>query len=113
MSVIQDILVQVFLLLGIIFGLAGNIGIALFPDIYTRLQASSTCSTTAVFSILLAGMIHSGFTPMTGKLAGITIFFLISSPVSAHIIAKYAWRENIQPWRVYNSLSKIQERKQK
>jgi multicomponent Na+:H+ antiporter subunit G len=110
---LQDILVQVFLLLGLIFGLAGNIGIVLFPDVYTRLQASSTCSTTAVFSILLAGMIHSGFTPMTGKLLGITIFFLISSPASAHIIAKYAWLENIQPWRVYNSLSKIQERKRK
>lgn len=101
MSIVQSLLVQFFLLLGIIFGIAGNLGIIRCPDIYTRLQASSTCSTTAVFSILLAAIIKSGFTPMTGKLTGIAIFFLLSSPFCAHIIAKYAWREEIQPWHIY------------
>jgi multisubunit Na+/H+ antiporter MnhG subunit len=38
---------------------------------------------------------------MTGKLTGIAIFFLLSSPFCAHIIAKYAWREEIQPWHIY------------
>lgn len=109
MSGIQDILVQFFLFLGILFGVVGNIGILLFPDVYTRLQASSTCSTTSVFSIFLAGMIHSGFAPMTGKLLGITVFFLVSSPVSAHIIARYAWYLEIQPWRKFRSVSKIPE----
>ena len=109
MSGIGEILVQFFLIMGILFGVIGNIGILLFPDIYTRLQASSTCGTTSVLSIFLAGMIHSGFTPMTGKLIGITIFFLVSSPVSAHIIARYAWHRGIMPWRKIRSISKIPE----
>jgi multicomponent Na+:H+ antiporter subunit G len=99
MSLVQDLLVQFFLLLGILFGIIGNIGILLFPDVYTRLQASSTCGTTSIFSILVAGMIHSGLTAMTGKLLAITLFFLVSSPIAAHIIARYAWREGILPWK--------------
>lgn len=109
MNMIQEILVQLFLLLGIVFGVIGNIGVILFPDVYTRLQASSTCTTTSVFSILLAGMIHSGFTPMTGKLMGIAVFFLVSSPVSAHIIARYAWHMEIMPWKKRKTESTFRE----
>lgn len=99
MSFLQDIAVQVFLLLGILFGIVGNLGILIFPDVYTRLQGSSTASTTSVFSIFLAGIIHSGLTPMTGKLLVISLFFLVSSPLAAHIIGGYAWKEGILPWK--------------
>ena len=94
-----DFLVYLFLGLGVVFNLMGNVGVLIFPDSYTRLQASSTCSTTSVISIFIAAMLNSGLDPITGKIIVITLFFFVSSPVSAHIIARYAWnRENI-PWR--------------
>jgi multicomponent Na+:H+ antiporter subunit G len=89
----------VFLALGAIFGIMGNLGVLIFPDIYTRLQASSTCSTTSVFSVFVACMIVSGFSPMTGKLLVITLFFFITNPISSHIIARLAWESEIVPWR--------------
>ena len=92
-------LVQFFLALGIIFALMGNIGFLIFPDVYTRLQASSTCSTTSVFSFFIAAILSSGFSPISGKIIVLMLFFLISSPVSAHIIAQYAWKREIIPWR--------------
>ncbi len=88
-----------FLGLGAVFSLMGNIGVLVFPDIYTRLQASSTCSTTSIFSVFVACMILSGFTPITGKILVITLFFFITNPISAHIIARYAWQSEIVPWR--------------
>ncbi len=93
------VLIQVFLFLGLVFSVMGNLGVLIFPDIYTRLQASSTASTTSVFSIFIAAMLASGFSPMTGKLVVISVFFLISNPVSSHIIARYAWEQGILPWR--------------
>lgn len=90
---------QVFLLLGIVFSIMGNIGVLIFPDVYTRLQASSTCSTTSVLSIFIAAMLSAGFSPLTGKILAITVFFLVSSPVSSYIIARYAWHKDIPPWR--------------
>ena len=95
--------VQAFLLMGIVFSIMGNLGVLIFPDVYTRLQASSTCSTTSVFSIFIAAMLSAGFSPLTGEILAITVFFLITSPVSSYIIARYAWRKDIPPWRKIKS----------
>lgn len=96
---IVDWIAVLFLLLGVIFGVMGNLGVLVFPDIYTRLQASSTASTTSVFSVFVATMLVSGATPMTGKILVITLFFLVTSPIAAHIIARFAWEDDIVPWR--------------
>lgn len=85
--------------LAIVMAVAGNIGVLRLPDVYSRLQASSTCGTTAVFSVFLAAMVSSGFTALTGKLVVMALFFLVSSPVSAHIVARYAWDRGIMPRR--------------
>ncbi len=95
----MDYAVYLFLALAVVFNLMGNIGILIFPDAYTRLQASSTCSTTSVISVFIASMIDAGFSAITGKVFVITLFFFVSSPVSAHIIARYAWNSGIVPWR--------------
>jgi len=92
-------IVQFFLLLGVVFSVIGNLGVLIFPDVYTRLQASSTCSTTSVFSIFLAAMLSAGISQLTGKILVITLFFLFSSPVSAYIVARFAWNQDIVPWR--------------
>ena len=88
-----------FLALGVIFGVMGNLGVLIFPDVYTRLQASSTCSTTSVFSVFVTCMIVSGFGPMTGKIAVIALFFVVTSPIASHIIARFAWERGVNPWR--------------
>ncbi|MFW5684074.1 MAG: cation:proton antiporter, partial [Spirochaetota bacterium] len=54
----------VFLILGGVFSVMGNLGVLIFPDVYTRLQASSTCSTTSVFSVFVACMVLSGLSPI-------------------------------------------------
>lgn len=89
----------IFFILGVFFALTGHLGLLKAPDVYTRLQTSSTCSTTSVLSILIACMLLSGISPFTGKVAAITIFFIITNPVATHIIARYAWEEGIVPWR--------------
>jgi len=85
--------------LGILFGFLGNVGVMRFPDIYTRLQASSKCGITSVLSILIASMLLKGFSPMTGRIFVIMIFFLITGPVASHIIGRKAWEEGIIPWK--------------
>lgn len=86
-----------FLGLGLFFGIMGNAGVLRFPDVYTRLHASAKCSTTSVLSILLACMFHAGWSPMTGRIAVIAVFFLITSPVAAHIIGRSAWLRGLIP----------------
>ena len=95
----MDWIALLFFVLGGIFGIMGNLGVLVFPDVYTRLQASSTCSTTSVFSVFVACMIVAGLSPMTGKILVITLFFFITNPIASHIIARYAWEREIVPWR--------------
>ena len=85
--------------LGVVFNIMGNLGVLILPDVYTRLQASSTCSTTSVFSILLGCLFLSEWGPMTGKIIVISIFFFVTNPISAHIIARFAWDSEMTPWR--------------
>jgi multicomponent Na+:H+ antiporter subunit G len=89
----------IFFGLAIVFGMMGNLGLLIMPDVYTRLQVSSTCSTTSVLSAIIAAMLLSGFSATTGRLLVIALFFFVSSPVSVHIIAKYAWYSGVVPWR--------------
>ena len=100
---------QLFLLFGIIFSVMGNLGMLLFPDVYTRLQASSTCGTTSIVSIFIAAMLFEGFSPLTGKILVITLFFLISSPLSSYIVARFAWNHDIVAWRKFKPRSPASE----
>ena len=96
---IAAVIVQVFIGLGFVFALLGHLGVLVFPDVYTRLQASSTCTTTSVISFFIAAMVDSGISATTGKIVVISVFFIVSSPVSSHIVARYAWSRGIIPWR--------------
>ncbi len=87
------------IVLGMGFGLLGNLGVFFMPDPYTRLQVSSTCSTTSVISVILAAMLSSGLSAATGKLFIILLYFLVSSPTATTIIARYAWESGVEPWR--------------
>jgi multicomponent Na+:H+ antiporter subunit G len=97
--------VQALMALGLFFAVMGNLGVFRFPDIYTRLHASSKCGTTSVFSILLGCMLLEGLSAMTGKIVAISVFFLITTPVASHVIGRCAWQRNVLPWRKQRSRS--------
>jgi multicomponent Na+:H+ antiporter subunit G len=89
----------IFFALGVVFAAMGNLGVLIFPDVYTRLQASSTCSTTSILSILVGCMIIAGISATSGKIVVITLFFFVTNPIASHIIARYAFESDMIPWR--------------
>jgi len=83
----------------VIFGTAGIIGLFLFPDSYSRLQAGSLCGTTAVFSIFIGSLALSPDWSMAARILIIAFFFLLSSPTGTHIVARFAWNGGVLPWK--------------
>jgi multicomponent K+:H+ antiporter subunit G len=87
-----DALVSVFLVAGAMFALIGSWGLAKLPDFFMRLHGSSKASTLGVGSMLIASMIyftaHLGVPSLRELL--ITLFLLVTTPVSAHLLAKAA-----------------------
>ena len=92
MRIVIDILIG----LSILFALAGTVGMIRMPDAYTRMQSSTIISTFGVLGVLIGAILYSilylGDISMTVKLAVLIVFYLITSPVAGHAIARAAYR---------------------
>ncbi|PLW76982.1 Na+/H+ antiporter subunit G [Cohaesibacter celericrescens] len=95
----SDILVGILLLISATFVLTASIGVMRFPDVYTRMHSASKAGTLGSGVALLALALYSGeLSIVTRALAGI-VFFLLTAPVSAHLIARVAYLTGTRPWK--------------
>ena len=87
-----ELLVCLLLMLGAAFALLGSVGLARFPDFYTRLHGPSKSITLGVGAIVIASAIH--FSTQSEGISVreflITMFLFITTPVSTHLVAKAA-----------------------
>lgn len=89
---------RLFMGFGIFFMLIGTIGVLRFPDVYTRLHASSKCGTTGVISIFIGLMILKGFSHISLQIAVIAFFIFVTNPVASHAIGKSANDSKVPMW---------------
>ena len=106
LSEIVDIIVYIFLAIGVFFNLLAGVGLLRFPDVYTRLHAGTKCTTFgSIFlcgSVILLGlkMWYQGSTDgsvLAIHTAGALIAILITNPTGAHAIARAAHRSGVKP----------------
>lgn len=86
----------IFLIIGVLFMVLGCLGLVRLPDVYNRLQAATKCVTLGVCSMLLGLIIIKGLTPMSGKALLCVVFILITSPTSAHALARGAYKSKVR-----------------
>ena len=89
---IFEIIGSVLILLGATFALVGSIGLARFPDVFTRLHGPTKATTLGVGGVLLGTILFLVVQGETGVIREllITVFLFLTAPVSAHLIAKAA-----------------------
>ncbi|EAM8864002.1 Na+/H+ antiporter subunit G [Acinetobacter lwoffii] len=91
MSLILEILVSIFLLIGAFFMLVGGIGMVRLPDLFMRLHAPTKSSTLGLGSFLMASILFSAIYGRFGFAEVlITLFAFITAPVSANLMAQAA-----------------------
>ena len=87
-----ELVVSILLVIGGIFVLVGSLGLAKLPDFYTRLHGPTKATTLGMGCLLIASMIlvtyQQGYLSLHELL--ITLFLLITAPVTAHMLAKTA-----------------------
>lgn len=88
-SIISLILIYI----GAIFILIAAIGIIRFPDVYTRMSASTKAVTFGTGFILLGVIIHYNSTYVMIEIIGIFIFLLFSLSTAAHVIGITAYKD--------------------
>lgn len=90
MSILFALLTAAIIVLGAFFSLVAAIGINRLPDLYTRMHAASKAGTIGSGLLLLAVGLHAAdFSTLARALVGF-LFFILTAPVSAHLLAKAA-----------------------
>jgi multicomponent K+:H+ antiporter subunit G len=91
-SMILEIISVILILLGAGIALIGSIGLARFPDVFTRLHGPTKATTLGVGGVILGTILFLVVQGETGVIREllITVFLFLTAPVSAHLIAKVA-----------------------
>lgn len=89
---VLELISVILILFGAAIALVGSIGLARFPDIFTRLHGPTKATTLGVGGVLLGTILLLVLQGETGVIREllITVFLFLTAPVSAHLIAKAA-----------------------
>ena len=93
-----ELIVAVFVLLGAGFVFVGSLGLVRLADFYCRLHGPSKSTTLGLGGILIGSAVYfttRGATSLHEVL--ITFFLFITTPVSAHLLAKAALHLRLPP----------------
>lgn len=104
---ILDIASWACLVIGVLFCVAGGIGLIRFPDVYTRGHAAGVIDTGGAAFILLGLALQAGFTLITVKLVLIFLLLYLTSPTATHALVKGAIAGGLRP--VGRDLSEAEE----
>ncbi|UJW76505.1 monovalent cation/H(+) antiporter subunit G [Rhizobium sp. SL42] len=89
-DILVALVIAAIIVAGALFSLVAAIGLNRLPDLYTRMHAASKAGTVGSGLLLLAVGLHSGeFAIFIRALAGF-VFFILTAPVSAHLLARAA-----------------------
>ncbi len=84
-------LADALVVLGLFVMTVGVYGVIRMPDTYTRLHAASKAVFLGVISLLVASVV-TGDEEIILRAALIAVFLMLTTPVSAHVIARAAYR---------------------
>jgi multicomponent Na+:H+ antiporter subunit G len=108
MDMLLAIVVAILLLAGALFSLVASIGIIRLPDLYSRMHAAAKAGTVGSGLLLLAAGIHAQDLPTLSRALAGFIFFVLTAPISAHLLARAAHKAGcrLSPLSVRDDLKK-------
>jgi multicomponent Na+:H+ antiporter subunit G len=92
------IIADTLLITGLLFILAGVIGILRLPDFYTRLHAMGKCDTLGVALVLIALALHEGLSLYSVKILLLSVFIGLANPTATHALGRAALKAGLTPW---------------
>lgn len=95
LSLVQQIFVSLFAVLGSFFLAVGTIGLIRLPDVFNRMHATTKATTLGAGFTFLAGFTYYG--PQGAGLTAVIgiLFLFMTAPTGAHLISRAAHRMGI------------------
>jgi len=96
---IRTIITGVLMAVGCFLIVVAALGVARFPDFYSRMHPAGKGDTLGQTLVLISLMVYEGFSLASFKLLLIVAFIYITNPTATHFIAKAAYLAGVKPWR--------------
>jgi multicomponent Na+:H+ antiporter subunit G len=97
MSDVLSYIAGVLIVAGAAFGFLAALGVVRLPDLYTRLHAASKAGVVGAGLIFAAIGFASGDPAVTLRAVFGVSFLLLTTPVSAHLLARAAYLSGLKP----------------
>ena len=95
------IIIDLLIGAGLVFAVAGTIGIVKMPDPFSRMQAATCISTLGMLGVAVGGILYAAFVMHNAsaaiKIAVIALMIMATNPVGSHAIAKGAYSHGYRP----------------
>ena len=88
-----------FVVTGATLALLAGVGVVRMPDVFTRMQASTKASTLGLGCLLAALAIRHPDVSIVMRALSIGAFMMLTTAVSAHVIARAAARTGVPLWK--------------
>lgn len=87
------------IVVGALFALTASIGIIRLPDVYTRMHAASKAGTLGSCLMLIGLAVDIGEAATTFRVLAGVLFFLLTAPIAAHLLAKASYSAGYRMWK--------------
>ena len=91
METFLALVTSALLLVGALFAFSASVGMLRLPDLYSRMHAASKAGTVGSGLMLLALAVHADDIGIATRCIAGVVFFLLTAPISAHLLAKAAY----------------------
>lgn len=109
-ELLQNLAVGTLILIGAAFTLIASIGLLRLPDLYTRMHAASKAGTLGSGVMLVALALFAFEDATSTRALAAIVFFLLTAPISAHLLAKAAYAAGYRMWSgsVHDDMAKTE-----
>lgn len=96
---LTDIVSIALLSIGMVFFIAGSVGLLRFPDVYTRLHALTKADNLGLGFVVLGLSVRADSLMLVAKLVLIWALVVIASATTCHLVSRAARTSGVAPWR--------------
>jgi multicomponent Na+:H+ antiporter subunit G len=94
-----DFATGILWIVGSSFAFLAALGVLRMPDVFTRMQASTKASTLGLGCLLIGAALQFGDLGSVIRIVSIGAFTFLTTPVSAHVIARASYLADIPLWK--------------
>jgi multicomponent Na+:H+ antiporter subunit G len=97
MDALLTLFASALLVLGSLIALISAVGLLRLPDVFARMHAASKAGAAGSSLLLLAVALRADESSIWIKAAATILFFFLTAPISAHLLARAAIKAGFRP----------------